>query len=236
MPTYLPNLQAQLVVAAKRRYPTVASKPRRAALNRPLALGLAGAMLTAGAAGAVVVSQRSAAPELVERLAVLREPKTMDDELGAAGERLKQLQQRKLQAAEASGSPSTLRELNFDDSRRVRSNVAASKVWMVPSNNDGSACLVVLTEPAEIAQTGPCLDVADKDAGSPAQTSTFAGRTEVFGIVPDGVRNVKLTLHDGSTEEIVVVDNAYVAQARKPTKSISFQGPRGALIKPASSG
>jgi hypothetical protein len=84
-------------------------------------------------------------------------------------------------------------------------------------------------QPAPDGPTGECHDPAMAVGGRTVMTLERDGgrEVEVFGIVPDGVSSVKLTLADGRTSELPVNDNLYSAAVPSATASITFTGPDG---------
>ena len=54
-----------------------------------------------------------------------------------------------------------------------------------------------------------------------------ADHVELYGLMPDGVDAVTVTLADGTTSELPVVDNAYLAQFDQATSTISWHDADG---------
>jgi hypothetical protein len=54
----------------------------------------------------------------------------------------------------------------------------------------------------------------------------------VAGIAPDGVKQVDVELKDGEHQAIAVEGNGFLAQAKGPTKSLSYDTPAGPFSEP----
>jgi hypothetical protein len=97
---------------------------------------------------------------------------------------------------------------------------------------DDRICLIVLPPtPAGSGPTGECQSASMAAEGRTFLTMERNGGADVdvFGVVPDGVPTVKLTLADGRTSELPVIDNVYSATAPAPTRRLTFTGPQGTV-------
>jgi hypothetical protein len=123
--------------------------------------------------------------------------------------------------------------IDMDQARRVPAYSASVKVWLVPGR-DGICTFV--QHPYAEGPGGGCDPISKVETGVSATTVTASpGHVEVFGVVPDGVTEVQLSLADGSTETLQVNDNVYSALERSATKSVSFDTPTGHVTLDASS-
>jgi hypothetical protein len=123
--------------------------------------------------------------------------------------------------------------IDMDQARRVPAYSASVKVWLVPGR-DGICTFV--QHPYAEGPGGGCDPISKVETGVSATTVTASpDHVEVFGVVPDGVTEVQLSLADGSTETLQVNDNVYSALERSATKSVSFDAPTGHVTVDASS-
>ncbi|MDO8186298.1 hypothetical protein Q5424_14380 [Conexibacter sp. JD483] len=94
-------------------------------------------------------------------------------------------------------------------------------VWVVP-NQDGSQCLLVY-QATDQSLGYNCAYPSDAVSARMVMTVSRTGQdAEIYGVVPDGVDSVTVELADGSTVDLPVTDNGYMAQFDQPTASISF--------------
>jgi hypothetical protein len=104
----------------------------------------------------------------------------------------------------------------------------------IAGGSDDRVCLVVLPvlEPGPSGPTGPageCHGLAMATKGMTFLTMERDGGAEVdvFGIVPDGVATVNLTLADGRRSTLPVHDNVYSVEVVGTPRSIGFTGSAG---------
>ena len=113
----------------------------------------------------------------------------------------------------------------YDDVNPAAAQLAATRtdeqVWLAAGKT--SYCLYV-----QVRSTGQgaqaCGDLADAIDGNAAVTMTGAGKdplVRVIGVVPDGVRSVRVTADRGA-KAIAVVDNVFVAHTDASARSVSF--------------
>jgi len=97
----------------------------------------------------------------------------------------------------------------------------ATDVWVAPKD-DGSQCLLVyLSTDGTLGRT--CAFPVQAVAGQFLITMSRTGEdAELYGLMPDGVDTVTVTLADDSEATVPVLDNAYMAQFDQPTESISW--------------
>lgn len=125
------------------------------------------------------------APALSAAFAVLREPRDARDVIPAS-------LARDLAGTGANGSLS----------RRVQ--IAGSDGLVIPSG----AGLCVVTE-SRYACTTTEKAVAGALIGTDVCLREATGRMRVFGLVPDGIKSVRLDLADGTVQELPVIANVY---------------------------
>jgi hypothetical protein len=209
--TLLPELEEQLLDAAERSRAGW-RRPRRGRRRAGAAL-LAGAVLAAGTAAAVVGTRDSSDPAIRPYLSILRRPVAPGDALPRAARAKSEL------------------GLHFAEARRVRTSVPGWKAWIVPQAADGAACLFVQPPDAIGPGGGTCFSKASIQNGADASTGTVTGGGYVIdGIVPDGVPAISLRQTDGTTRRVPVRDNVYLALSREPTVSVSYEAPRGGRV------
>lgn len=243
MTTHLPELEQHVRAAAVRRAGARGTGRLRRLIGRPTALGLLGALLVGGVAGAVL-SGGSVDPAITAKLAILRGERSPADEIGALGQRHRALERdaaavraaSPAMARRAHGQPDGGEILNYAATRQVGSHVPGLNLWLVPRADDSAACLVSQTDAAQIGQVGPCLSRDRVEVGSAPQTFTLDGHTDLVGIVPDGVGQVRARLTDGTQQTITVMDNVYSARFATPTTSVSYESPSGPVTQRAPSG
>lgn len=94
-------------------------------------------------------------------------------------------------------------------------------VWVAPKD-DGSQCLLVYL-PTDQTLGSTCAFPVQAVAGQFLITMSRTGTdAEIYGLMPDGVDTVTVTLADGSDATLPVVENAYMAQFDQPTVSLSW--------------
>lgn len=99
--------------------------------------------------------------------------------------------------------------------------VPDATVWVAP-REDGSQCLLAYLHEEE-SLGGACIWPQDALAGRFVMTQSVTGQdASLYGLMPDGVDSVTVELADGSTAELPVVDNTYMAQFDQPTASITW--------------
>jgi hypothetical protein len=101
-------------------------------------------------------------------------------------------------------------------------------VWVIP-NEDGSQCLLVYH--AEDQSAGyNCAYPSDAVSARMVMTVSRTGQdAEIYGVVPDGVDTVTVELADGSSVDLPVVDNGYMARFDRPTDGVSFTDAAGVV-------
>jgi hypothetical protein len=155
-------------------------------------------------------------PALAAQFAVLRRPKRPDDAMPT---------RRSRPAVEAQTG------VDLRLSRSMPTGSPAAKMWIAPW--PAGACLFVLPRTL-LGPAAGCFTTEQLAAGEGLYTLHYPdGGTDVFGVVPDGSRAVKLSFGDGSTRPLSVRENGYYAHVSRPTKSVSFQGSRGFVTVPA---
>ncbi|HEV7807989.1 MAG TPA: hypothetical protein VGO80_19385 [Solirubrobacteraceae bacterium] len=113
----------------------------------------------------------------------------------------------------------------YDDVSPAAAHLASTRtdeqVWLAAGKT--SYCLYV-----QVRSTGQgaqaCGDLADAIDGNAALTMTGAGKdplVRVIGVVPDGVKSVRVASDRGSTA-IAVVDNVFVAHTDASAGAVSF--------------
>jgi hypothetical protein len=191
-----------------------------------LVLGIAGLSLALAAAIAQGDGTTPAAgypqvttieEEAQDAVAVLDEPQTTTDEMPT-------------EIAEGLDDEAPF-GMNPDLSRRPIGSISNS-VFIVPA--DGHICLAVTNGDAGAALSCPDTeDVANGEAG--AATMTLEGNAiGVYGLVPDGVDTVTVTIEGDAPEVIEVEDNAYFAGFPEGTliETIGYSGPSGEVEFP----
>ncbi len=96
-----------------------------------------------------------------------------------------------------------------------------ASVFLVPKD-DGSQCLIAYL--ADIDQvSGNCGYPAEAAEGRFVITQSRDGvEAGIFGLMPDGIDSVTIDLADGTSAEVPVVDNAYLAQFDRPTAGVRW--------------
>jgi hypothetical protein len=113
----------------------------------------------------------------------------------------------------------------YDDVNPAAAHLASTRtdeqVWLAAGKT--SYCLYV-----QVRSTGQgtqaCGDLADALDGKAAVTMTGAGKdplVRVIGVVPDGVRSVRVA-SDSGTKAVAVVDNVFVVHTDASAGSVSF--------------
>lgn len=101
-----------------------------------------------------------------------------------------------------------------------------SRLWLSPDLS-GEICLQPMPPEAD----GPalaCAGAREVSAGRLLLTQTWtARRVELYGVVPDGVSSVRVSLEDGGGETLPVRDNVYSARFDRPTRSVAFTDSAG---------
>ena len=93
--------------------------------------------------------------------------------------------------------------------------------WVIPKD-DGSQCLIAYLTDVQQFGTG-CAHPADAAAGRFVITLSRTGEDAgIYGLMPDGVDSVTVDLADGSSAELPVVDNAYMALFDRPTEAVRW--------------
>jgi hypothetical protein len=93
--------------------------------------------------------------------------------------------------------------------------------WVIPKD-DGSQCLIAYLTDVQQFGTG-CAYPADAVAGRFVLTLSRTGEDAgIYGLMPDGVDSVTVDLADGSSAELPVVDNAYMALFDRPTEAVRW--------------
>lgn len=117
-----------------------------------------------------------------------------------------------------------------------------NSAWLVPAAN-GEVCLVRIVYPQVATLRGQpvppavgrdCVPEAVAQQGRLLETQTLGGvlhgavRSNVFGIVPDGVRAVAIVSRGGESQTVAVERNAYEALAVEPSavRFVQRQGSR----------
>jgi hypothetical protein len=251
--TYVPQHRDQLVAAAHLqqhaaagsrppRRPAPARWPRRTA---PAIAAIIAVCIPAAVAAALVIGHstplylwtpgspppavdttpapnagRPPAPELTRAFSVLGRPQVRGDALPA-------------------GRTTNAPAYYADQIHHVASTVALGGVAKpapaevyIAGGVDDRVCLIVL--PPSSAGSGPA--GVCQSASMAAEGKTFltmerngGADVDVFGVVPDGVRTVKLTLADGRVSELPVIDNVYSATVPAPMRELTFTGPQGTV-------
>lgn len=100
------------------------------------------------------------------------------------------------------------------------------RTWIAPGSSAGEICVLAIQPPA-VGAGGGCETLARAAEGRLIMTlgNINDGPAVLLGAMPDGVREVTLTMEDGSTQKLPVADNAYRADVTKPTRSITFTLP-----------
>ncbi len=94
-------------------------------------------------------------------------------------------------------------------------------VWVIPKD-DGTQCLIAYLPDRENLG-GNCAYPSDALTARMVITVSRTGQdAEIYGLVPDGVDTVTVTLADGSTADLPVSDNAYMAAFDQPTRSVRW--------------
>lgn len=96
-------------------------------------------------------------------------------------------------------------------------------------------CVLYLPRDAE-GPGGECVSPEDAAAGRSAFTVEQGRGAEVFGLVPDGVDSVTVTLANGDTVKAPVQDNVYSVLVPTPSAKVTFKGPDGPVVADAPSG
>lgn len=163
-----------------------------------------------------VVSPRSPEAEqgagLEGRFSVLAKPASDRSALGAA--------------AEYTHSADVMRAQAIPLTPAGRAMESQWQAWIAPGAAPGEICVLAIEPPAVGAGAG-CDPLANAAEGKLTMTfgSLQDGPVVVLGVMPDGVDEVTLTMEDGSSRQLRVVDNAYRADVTAPTRSISFTLP-----------
>jgi hypothetical protein len=170
---------------------------------------LAGVVLAAGTAAAVVGTRDSSAPAIRPYLGILRRPVGPADALRRGGRHM---------------------GLAYMEARRVRMSMPGWQAWIVPRVSDGAVCLLVQPPDAIGPGGGTCFETESIRKGASPSTGTVTGGGFVIeGIVPDGVPHIELKHTDGTVRRVPVRDNAYIAFSRKPTVSVSYATAAGRI-------
>jgi hypothetical protein len=126
------------------------------------------------------------------------------------------------------------------ESRLAHSTAPGWRVWGIPAS-DG-ICVGGLPPTMSGGQYGPgtvCGDartltvgVAETAGAGPRGNEFYKpGETTVFGLVPDGVKEVVVDLADGGSDHLQVEDNAFHASELKQIKSIWYTGADGSAVR-----
>jgi len=105
---------------------------------------------------------------------------------------------------------------------------AVPDLTYVAGGANGSVCLVVLPPVSgaggETGPTGECMDVALATAGKVFLTLERNGgaATDLFGVVPDGVETVRVSLADGSQSTLPVTNNLYSVATASAPRSVAY--------------
>jgi hypothetical protein len=104
----------------------------------------------------------------------------------------------------------------------------ATTVWVIPKD-DGTQCLIAYMW--DVRQLGGnCATVNDALTARMVMTVSRDGHeAEIVGVVPDGVDEVTVTLADGSSADLPVVDNAYIARFDRATASVRWTDADGVV-------
>jgi hypothetical protein len=107
--------------------------------------------------------------------------------------------------------------------RRLAGEDAAAPeaaVWVAP-REDGTQCLVALM--SEEGGGYGCATPQQAVGGSLMMTlSRDDSHAEIYGLLPDGVDSVTVTLADGTASTLPVVDNTFMARYDQMTSSIAW--------------
>jgi hypothetical protein len=236
--TIAPEIKHELLAAAHRppapargrlvRFARVGRWPRR-----PAAMAIGLALLMAAGAGATIsqlgpepdqrqLRQAASRPSDAttgqkQLFSVLTRPRQADDELPASA--VKTLN---------GAAGSVTHGENPDLARRLHHPDRA--VWLTVGT--GTFCFVAKPQDEEEGGTiGGCQPASTAAQygllGYQTGGARLAGKAVVTGIVPDGVSTVTLTLDDGNTQNLQVIDNVYAFITDRPVK-LSFVDADGA--------
>lgn len=111
--------------------------------------------------------------------------------------------------------------------READVNSGAGRVWAAPSK-DGAICVLLL--PSKSDNLGPASSCALPKPSDEGSVITHGGgvmgsapRQVAAGIVPNGVKQVTASFADGSTQDLKVVDNAFVGEFSQPAVSLTYR-------------
>jgi hypothetical protein len=114
-----------------------------------------------------------------------------------------------------------------------RGRATDSDIFVAGGPND-SICLLNIPPGAD-GPGGECVGTQDAQTGRAVVTQERGSDVDIFGVVPDGIGEVTVTLADGTWTVLPVSQNVYSATLASATKSVSWDGPDGAVAVDASS-
>ena len=102
-----------------------------------------------------------------------------------------------------------------------------------------TVCLLVLP-PGAAGPGGQCTPAGVAASGRSVVTQErrseeWPSQVEIYGVVPDGIERVKVTLDDGTTTILPVSANTYSAALPGPARTVSYTAPDGPVTVSASS-
>ncbi len=130
-------------------------------------------------------------------------------------------------------------DISLAGSRSSRKSGAAR---LFASESDaGNVCSIAVVGPLDRAQSSKACVNADafNARGTGTNLVVFDGKVWVTGLVPDGVASVRIAFQDGTTGEIKVSNNGFIADVtHHPTVELRWKNPVGddiseSLIAPA---
>ena len=89
----------------------------------------------------------------------------------------------------------------------------------------------VLNVASEFAASGSCARVEQFNRGGVTGVEGTVPNTTIVGLVPDGVAEVRITFSDGSSQTVLVKNNAFALQSKQAANTVEFEGPDGIVVR-----
>ncbi len=148
-------------------------------------------------------------PALVRELSVLQRPRTQADAMGTAAQHV---------SGDVAPGSSLRIAAPAPPAGTPHARATTLPAWVVPTSA-GTAALYSLSPGATGPGTGVAADVAMLEQGHARMTVD----DDLIGLAPDGVREVTVTLRDGSTVHLPVEGNVFGARFDQSVAGVELQ-------------
>lgn len=129
----------------------------------------------------------------------------------------------------AAENPNAPLGLKLDAGRQALLSDDGVKVIAAPGDG-GDVCVMPVTPNTDKLRSvaaPTCVDAIEFNEQGVSTTLGSAPNVTVAGLVPDGVKEITLTLADGTSQTTTVTNNAFAFSATTATRALSFDGPNG---------